>query len=234
MDKEGIKNILISVRTPENAGIVNNLLGKIDIMDSNEIEKAIAKIGNSEDKIKDFLVRKIEKSNEEQNDSKYPLNAMFTYGISGDCVHLHMPIDLHAQMGEIGPSKTIALVNLYLLDAIDRIMQMRDRGFSGFEGKDNIYMISPALIKKELKFLEGLDFDTRFYQKEELQDQVFLKNSKEARLAVEMFGNEQNVGTAKISFGKVDSAEWQEKRKRVVQKFKDKGISMNESMEEYK
>lgn len=38
MNKEEVKNILISIRTPENEKLVNYLLGEIDIMDKASIE----------------------------------------------------------------------------------------------------------------------------------------------------------------------------------------------------
>ena len=47
MEKKDIKNILISMRTAENESLVNNLLGKIDMMDPNTLHEMIQKIGNS-------------------------------------------------------------------------------------------------------------------------------------------------------------------------------------------
>ena len=54
-------------------------------------------------------------------------------------------------------------VNLHLLDAIDKIKQLRDNGFYRFQGKDSIYMISP--IRREMKFLDSMDFKTQSYRK---------------------------------------------------------------------
>ena len=154
MNKEEVKNILISIRTPENEKLVNYLLGEIDVRDEASIEQATAKLGNNEESIKDFFTKKIAERQLNQNEEKYPINDMFTYGIAGDCIHLHLPTDLHESIAKNGISKTIDLVNLHLLDAIDKIKVLKDENFYRFKGKDSIYMISPAVIKREIKFLE--------------------------------------------------------------------------------
>ena len=58
MNKEEVKNILISIRTPENEKLVNYLLGEIDIMDEASIEQATAKLGNNKESVKDFFTKK--------------------------------------------------------------------------------------------------------------------------------------------------------------------------------
>lgn len=61
MNKEEVKNILISIRTPENEKLVNYLLGEIDVRDEASIEQATAKLGNNEESIKDFSQRKLQR-----------------------------------------------------------------------------------------------------------------------------------------------------------------------------
>ena len=164
MNKKEVKNILISMRTPENEIAVNHLLGQLDMKRDNEIEQITEKLENSEENIRENLSKKIEEISQSKNEEKHPINDMFTYGISGNCIHLHLPTDLHELMTKNGISKTIALVNLQLLDAIDKIKEMRDGGFYRFKDKNSIYMISPAVIKREMKFLEELDFTTHSYR----------------------------------------------------------------------
>mgnify|MGYP002170771993 CR=1 FL=1 len=176
MNKSDIKNILISIRKPENEHIVNYLLGQVDMKDDESISRVAESLGNDETNIRNFLLKKIQEKQEQQsNDERYPINDMFTYGISGNCIHLHLPTDLHELMAKNGISKTIALVNLQLLDAIDKIKEMRDGGFYRFKDKDSIYMISPAVIKREMKFLEELDFTTNSYSKKQLSDEKFVQ-----------------------------------------------------------
>ena len=165
------------MRTAENESLVNNLLGKIDMMDPNTLHEMIQKIGNDEASIREFLKNKLSNSHE-QSDKKYPINSMFTYGISGNCIHLHLPVDLHQMMAEYGISATIANVNLQLIDAIYKIKRLKDDGFYRFNGKDSIYMISPVLIGREMKFLNEIGFRTRIHSKKDLKDSKYVEKSE--------------------------------------------------------
>ncbi len=226
MKKQEVKNILISMRTKENDTLVNNLLGKIDMLDEQSLQTALEKLGNNEESVREFFKNKLVANQQNQSDEKFPINDMFTYGISDNCIHLHLPGDLHQMLAEKGISGTMNTINLQLLDAIDKIKQLRDNGFYRFQGKDSIYMISPALIKREMKFLDSIDFQTQQYKKRELGDKKFVQEHPEARLAIDIFGKDKNVGTASIKFETIDSKEWQEKKKEKIQEFKNKGITL--------
>lgn len=226
MKKQEVKNILISMRTKENDTLVNNLLGKIDMLDEQSLQTALEKLGNNEESVREFFKNKLVANQQNQSDEKIPINDMFTYGISDNCIHLHLPGDLHQMLAEKGISGTMNTINLQLLDAIDKIKQLRDNGFYRFQGKDSIYMISPALIKREMKFLDSIDFQTQQYKKRELGDKKFVQEHPEARLAIDIFGKDKNVGTASIKFETIDSKEWQEKKKEKIQEFKNKGITL--------
>lgn len=227
MKKQEIKNILISMRTQENEEIVNNLLGRIDLMDEKEIKTTLEKVGDNEESIRKFFQSKLSKQH--HNDDKYPINYMFTYGVSGNCIHLHLPGDLHQMLSERGITGTINTVNLYLLDAIEKIKELREDGFYKFQEKDSIYMISPILAGIEMKFLDSMDFETQYYRRKDLNDEKFLEEHKEARLATQIFGKHQNVGTASISFDTISSKEWQDKKNQKVQEFNKKGIKLQET-----
>lgn len=230
MDKKQVKSILMSMRTTENEEKVNYLLGKIDMMKESEIQQRLETIGNTEGSVREFLSKKIDENT--QDDKKYPINDMFTYGISGNCIHLHLPTDLHESLMKEGPSKTMARVNLYLLDAIDRIKRLKDEGFYKFQNKNSIYMISPALIRPEIKFLKGLDFTTQIYIKSELSDDAFVVHNPEAMLAVHLFGKDSNVGTASIDFDIINSPKWQAKKKQVIKELESKGVTINNKQKE--
>ena len=229
MKRKKIKEILMSMRTQENEGLVNNLLGKIDLMDEDSLQKAIRKVGDNEDNIRKFFESKLDERQQNNNDEKFPINGMFTYGISGNCIHLHLPVDLHKQILQEGLSRTIDTVNLYLLDAVDRIQRLKNDGFHRFKGKDSIYMISPALVGKELKTLENLDFTTNFYRKKELKDKEFLKENPEASLATKIFGEDKNIGTALIRIETIQTEEWQIKKRKKYRELEEKGITLKES-----
>lgn len=233
MNKKDIKNILMSMRNAENEAEVNKLLGEIDIMQEDTIEQICIKIGNDEEKLRRFLEEKLTKNHSRSNE-KFLINRMFTYGTTANCVHLHLPIDLHETLLQYGFSKTMNLVNLYLLDAITKIKELKDSGFYRLQEKDTIYMISPAMIKREMQFLEKLDFTTNSYKKNQLKDENFVRNNSEAQLAVSIFGNNSNIGTASIQFNKIDSKEWQEKKEKIIRELKDKGIAMSEEKDTQK
>ena len=219
----------MSMRTQENDTLINNLLGKIDMMDEKSFQTALEKVGNNEEGVRKFFESKLSERHHNQSEEKFPINDMFTYGISGNCIHLHLPGDLHQMLAKKGLSGTINTVNLQLLDAIDKIKQLRDNGFYRFQGKDSIYMISPILIGREMKFLDSMDLQTQLYRKKDLNDDKFIEEHTEARLATQIFGKDKNVGTASIKFETISSKEWQEKKREKIQEFAKKGITLQEN-----
>lgn len=226
MNKKDIKRILISMRTYENENQINNLLGKVDLLPEEKVQTMIAQIGDNEESIKKYLEGKLKEQNNNEHEEHTPINKMFTYGISGSCIHLHMPVDLHEMMSKQGIKKTVDTVNLYLLDAIERIRKLQSDGFHRFNGKDSIYMISPILVGREMKFLEDLDFETHAYRKKELQSEEFVAEHPEAQHAVHIFGKNNNVGTAKIDLDVIRSQGWQDKRNKKVEEFGKNGITL--------
>ncbi len=100
MKKQEIKNILMSMRTQENDTLVNNLLGKIDMMDEKSLQTALEKVGNNEEGVRNFSENKLSERHHNQSEEKFPINDMFTYGISGNCIHLHLPGNLHQMIAK--------------------------------------------------------------------------------------------------------------------------------------
>ncbi len=225
MKKIEVKNILFSMRTTDNEEIVNNLLGKIDLLSEENFQAMLKQIGDNEENIRNYFQRRLSLK-QEQHEPHTQINKMFSYGVSGDTIHLHMPIDLHEMFAKIGISKTINTVNLYLLDAIERIRKMQAEGFEKFSAKNSIYMISPILNKRELEFLKVLDFNTKTFKKQELQDEQFVSGHPEAQLAIRIFGKNRNVGTAIIGLDVVNSKEWQLKKAKQIQMLNEKGIKL--------
>lgn len=230
MNKSEIKKILMSLRTPENESKVNSLLGKIDLLPDEKITTMVSQIGDSEEKIKDYLQRKLEEKHENKGEPHTPINSMFTFGITGESIHLHMPVNLHQMMQEKGMSRTMDFVNLKLLDAIEKIRKLQKDGHPKFQGKENIYMISPILIGREMRFLSQLDFKTQTYKKKDLQDDKFVGEHPEALLASTIFGSTRDVGTAVIGLDVINSEQWQEKRKAQIKAFEEKGIKLDEEV----
>lgn len=233
MTRKEIKDILMSMRTQENGIIINKLLGKLDLIDEESLQNAVKQVGETQDAVKAFFKKKLTEKQQHNSEEHKPINEMFSYGIFGNCIHLHLPMDLHQMIAEKGISGTIDTVNLNLLDAINKITRLRNEGFYKFQDKDSLYMISPILLGRELKFLNGLDFETNTYKKKQLSDEQFVQDNSEAMLATQIFGKGQNVGTAKIKFDTIQTKEWQEKKQKVVKGFEEKGITLqdNKSME---
>lgn len=217
------------MRNKENEEIINNLLGKIDMLDDSLLQSAIKQVGETEEAIRSFFQKKIEERQNSNLENHKTINSMFSYGITGNCIHLHLPTDLHNMLADNGISRTIDTVNLYLLDAIEKIRKLKNDGYYKFQEKDSIYMISPILLGRELKFLKGLDFETKVYRKKELSNEDFVQENPEAMLAIHIFGTDKNVGTAKIGFEVLQSEEWQEKMKAKVKEFATRGINLTDS-----
>ena len=226
MNKKDIKAILMSMRTRENDAMINKLLGKIDMMDDILLQNAVEQVGGTKGAVRAFLEKKILGKQRDKTEKHIPINDMFFYGISENNIHLHLPVDLHQMISQKGISGTIDTINLYLLDAIDRLKALKDDGYYKFQGKNGIYMISPLLARRERKFLEDLDFSTRIYKKKELNNEEFLKENIEAKLATDVFGKGKQVGVASIKFDTISSKEWQEKKRQAVKNFESKGITL--------
>lgn len=227
MNKQSVKDILMNMRNSENETVINSLLGKIDLMDEKTISDELQKLGNDEANVRAFFEEKIAKKMNSHNEEKYPINEMFTYGMSGNCIHLHLPGDLHQMIKDKGLTGTIDTVNLHLLDAIDKIYKLKTDGFYRFEGKDSIYMISPILRGPEIKFLEEMDFQTHTYKKSELRNEQFREEHPEAKLAAHIFGQDKTVGTALIDINTIGTPEWQAKKREKIQEYAKKGIVLS-------
>ena len=236
MTKTNIKEIIMSMRTSdnENEKIVNNLLGQIDLLTNEKITSIVSQIGDSEESIKNYIQNyiqtKLEKQQEHHHAEHTPINEMFTYEIrrSRSTISLHMPFDLRKMISENGIPTTRDTVNLHLLDAIERIRKLQKQGDPKFIGKENIYMISPLLVgSSEMRFLNGLGFETQTYTRKQLQNDKFVSEHPEAELAIKVFGKQNAVGTAIIGLDVINSAEWQKKRKSQVKAFEEKGIKLD-------
>ena len=221
MEKRDIKNILISMRTTENEAQINNLLGKIDMLDFSTLQEMLQKIGDNEDSVRKFLESKLSASRE-NTEEKYPINSMFTYGISGNCVHLHLPMNLHQMISQHGISATIANVHLQLIDAIEKIGKLKADSFYRFNNVDSIYMISPILVKREINFLNDLGFTTNIHSKKKLKDSKYLEEVPEAQLATHIFGNDKNVGSALIKIDTILGEQWKQLAKKKVEELENK------------
>lgn len=229
MNRNDVKRILYSLKTAETQAVIESVLQKVDRLTDENISQILSQIGDSEQAVKNYLdnliLEQIVKKHEDNH--KIPLNKYITYGLTGSTIHLHLPIDLHDEIKQNGINRTIDKLNLYLLDAIDQIVRLKQENYHVLDNIDSLYMISPILLKRELSFLQSLDFDTKTFSKKQLSDPNFLQNNSEAILATKLFGTSNNVSSAIISLDEVSSPEWQQKKEEAKSNIHKKGIFMD-------
>lgn len=233
-EKEKIKSVLLKLRNRKNSLVVNFYLGKLDIMEDDEIQNLLEKTGSSEEEIKKFLTTKISMAMEKRKhqSKRYPLNEMFYYGITGNCAHLHLvPKDLHPLLKN-GSHYLVCIHNIYLLEAINKIKDMKQHSNDALSEVENVYMISPIFHsptfakEKELDFLQSLMFDVKSYTSEQLKDDEFTKNNYEAKLTKKIFGSEKSVASAILDINTIASDEWQSKKNEKINEYKNQGITL--------
>ncbi len=217
--KEVAVEILKSMKTQDNGDIVDRLISKIEELSDEKIDSIVNEIGATEENIRNYLQKRIHRELHHEATSHKPINQMFTYGITGSTIHLHLPSNLNS-ISLSGLSAKMDQINLYLLDALKKIQELQQT--QEFEGIKEIYMISPILLKRELVFLEELGFSTTIYSKKELQDEEFVRKNPESQLATSIFGNAKNVGRAKIGLDVINSKEWQDKAEQLSKDLQKK------------
>ncbi len=229
MTKSEIKEILKEMITPYNKEIINSILLRLEQKTEEEIEKISASIGNDRDSIRKAILQKIKQPLCSKKEFKH-INEMFTYGISGNTIHLHMPINLKNMIDENGRNKIRDMVYLSFLEAIGEIRRLSKEGGAEFSKIDTIYMISP-LVVPEMKFLKELSFKTKMYSKGQLKSFEFVLKNPEAILAINIFGTSFNVGVAKISLDVMKSEEWGKMLDEAIQQLR-KLVELGELGEE--
>lgn len=210
--------------------LLNSLRGTKQITDGT----TEAKVKNdSREEFRNQLRVEDNKENKTNRDDKHTkINEMISYGFAGKCVHLHLPVDLKEDLHTLGVRQTIDKVNLYLVDAIEKINEQKKKGTKHFKNKNSIYMISPALIPTELKILEEFGFTTKFFYKGDLQSNNFVKEDREAILARKIFGQHNNVGTANLEFKNIDTEKFKEAKKALVERCEKAGITIEKPEED--
>ncbi len=156
-------------------------------------------------------------------------NNLFSYNVDGKYIYLHMTYYLKKLIYIYGASKVRKIVNLQLLVAIEKIMELIDQGNTELKGKKYLYMLSPLLFgETELNFLKELGFETKSFKRKDLRDNEFVNKDYDARLAVSNFGTTLNVGKAQISIDRIKSSEFKTKTQTIIEQYKQMGIPLLE------
>ena len=77
MNKNDVKRILMSLRNNSNESLINNLLGKIDLLCEEQLQQMIAQVGNNEESIKKYLQEKLMQTANIIQEKHTPINKMF-------------------------------------------------------------------------------------------------------------------------------------------------------------
>ena len=196
-----IDKILSDLRNETNGSAIDMLASRIKGMSQEEIDLTVQKLGGSEEAVKKVLEEKINQMARRErmgHEPHKPINKLFAYGLSDSTVHLHLPVQLENIKGK-GITGKINTANRYLIDAMDRVLNMKDSGDPRFRNVDSIYMISPILMGKELEVLRGLDFETDFF---DYRHPETITQKEEAGFGKRLFPDAKGVGRAKISLDK--------------------------------
>lgn len=227
MDRKVIDKILSDLRNETNGSAIDMLASRIKGMSQEEIDLTVKKLGGTEEAIKSVLADKVEQMSRRTrmgNEPHKPINKLFSYGVSETTVHLHLPVMLQNIRGK-GISGKINTANRYLIDALDRVVKMKDSGDPRFKNVESVYMISPILLGRELEVLEGLDFETESY---DFRHPEMIENREEAGFGKRLFPDAKSVGRAKIFIDRLKSKDWQDKRKDFVERLEEKGAVLEQ------
>ena len=227
MDIKVIEKILSELRNDINGVAIDHLTSRIKGMSQEELDMNVQKFGGTEESIKAVLKEKLEQLARREHrghEPHKPINKLFAYGISESTVHLHMPVQLMQIKGK-GISGKVNTTNRYLIDAMERIVKLKDSGDPRFKNVESFYMISPILLGKELDVLSELDFETEYY---DYRKPNTIENKEEAGFGKRLFPDVNGVGRAKISIEKIKSKEWQDKKDSFVEQLEAKGAILED------
>ena len=62
------------------------MLGKVDLLSEEELQTKLREVGDNEEAVKSFFEKRLKEQQHNQGSEHYPLNEMFTYGITNDCL----------------------------------------------------------------------------------------------------------------------------------------------------
>jgi len=226
MTKKEIKQILFSLQDNTNYEAVTYLLGKIDMLDEKQIAQLYTQEGRANENIEQYLKEAIENILETKRAEPKRINRMFTYHVSGKTIVLHLPEDLRQMLEKYEYKKTMRMVNWYLLDAIDKLVELQSHHYKPLIEAEDFYMVSPILIDKELKYLRELGFTTNKFFRRDLLNHEFIESEPEAKLAVKICGTDRNVSAARISLAIVKTQEYQTIKKRKMSFIEKSGIKV--------
>lgn len=159
MEKNSIKKLLISMRTPDNEEKIIHLLKSLDQISDEELHLKFEKMNLSDDNIKKYLENLIKKSEdqEEKSENFINVNDWFCYGRTGDTVHMHLiPKDLRDIKKELGDEAFYCMFKEQLEDFLSKMqfIILEDDSIK------TLFAVSPIFYNSNITLIhESLGFD---------------------------------------------------------------------------
>ena len=150
MDKNNIKEILLTMKNPDN---------ELDEVSEEELHIRFNQLNISESNIQEYLKALIEKakSQTESSDKFIPVNEWFCYGRTKNTIHLHLiPKDLRGIKNELGDESFYALYKEQLEDFLAKMQTI----FLEDPSIKSLFAVSPIFYNPNITLIhESLGFD---------------------------------------------------------------------------
>ena len=199
MNKDYIKNILLSLKTLENTSAINRLLKSLDEISDEELQIRFSQSNITEDNVKAFLTGLIERNlNQEENtDSFIPVNEWFCYGRTGETIHMHLiPKDLRDIKSQLGDEGFYNLYKEQLEDFLAKLQAILKED----ETIKSLFAVSPIFYNPFITVIhENLGFDRLIEVDLNNENDGMSKEQKE--YFINMFN--KGVKTKKVYYTKI-------------------------------
>ncbi len=212
-----IVEILTNMTTEENKGRIEELMGKIDRISDEELEKILKerKIKSAKD------VKKVVEGKEKKpimTRHKFEkLNDVVSFGITNETLHVHLvPKDAHHMLTREGRKEA----QMALIDAMEKIKE-KLAGDKKYERVQHVYAVSPIMTGIVSRWFKELGFDVKTLPMEQA------KEDEELAKFTERFDGAQKLGRANLTKEELMTEEWEQRKDETKAKLapsKDGGL----------
>ena len=198
MEKQKLKEMLMSMRTAENDASVNYLLGLIDTISDEDLQSKFKESKVNEENVEDFLAEQIKKVQTQQEQGKQftNVNQMFCYGRIGDTLHMHLiPKDLRGLKSKLGDEAFYQFFKDQLEDFLSRLQDT----FRDDNSIKTLFAVSPIFFNPNIaKAHEDLGFDRIIeIDTENPEDKISVEQKK---FFLQMFNKDPKHKTRRVFY----------------------------------
>ena len=159
MEKNKIKEILISMKTIDNKLTINYLLKSLEEISDEELQVKFEQLNITEDNIKQYLEDLIKQHTNQESESKkfISVNEFFCYGRTGNTIHMHLiKKDLRNLKKELRDEAFYCYFKEQLEDFLSKLQVM----FSEDDSIKSLFAVSPIFYNTNISLIhESLGFD---------------------------------------------------------------------------